>query len=173
MCANKNLINKLSIKHIITIYIHIYIISRRSITPHHIKYNSKPLDVFQSLYFGSKLPSSGIYIYNDMQNVIRDLRNTAYWIVINKSINETAKRMFKDNPIEYIQCPEFFTTPVVIISGTTSTELNKGTNENRRSDRKFWTLYIFYWFKVSLNLCFAVSFLQLLRPSSVVRRQLK
>ena len=42
-------------------YIYIYIISRRSITPQHIKYNSKSLDVVQYLYFGSKLPSSGTY----------------------------------------------------------------------------------------------------------------
>ena len=31
------------------------------------------------------------------------------------------------NPIEYIQCPEFSTTPAVFISGTTSTEVNKLT----------------------------------------------
>ena len=35
---------------------YIYIISRRSITPQHIKYNSKSLDVVQSLYIGCKLP---------------------------------------------------------------------------------------------------------------------
>ena len=29
--------------------------------------------------------------------------------------------------IEYMQCPEFSTTPAVFISGTTSTEVNKGT----------------------------------------------
>ena len=40
---------------------YIYMISRRSITPQHIKYNSKSLDVVQSLYFGSKLSSSGTY----------------------------------------------------------------------------------------------------------------
>ena len=45
-------------RHDITVYIFLYIISRRSITPQHIKYNSKSLDVVQSLYFGSKLPSS-------------------------------------------------------------------------------------------------------------------
>ena len=39
-------------------YIYICVISRRSITPQHIKYSSKSLDVVQSLYFGSKLPSS-------------------------------------------------------------------------------------------------------------------
>ena len=44
----------------IYVYIYIYIISR-SITPQRIKYNSKSLDVIQSLYFGSKLPSSGTY----------------------------------------------------------------------------------------------------------------
>ena len=37
---------------ILYIYIY-YIISRRSITPQHIKYNSKSLDVVQSLFFGS------------------------------------------------------------------------------------------------------------------------
>ena len=42
---------------------YIYIISRRSITPRHIKHNSMSLDVVQSLYFGSKLPSSGMYKY--------------------------------------------------------------------------------------------------------------
>ena len=42
---------------------YIYIISRRSITPQHIKDKSKSLDVVQSLYFGSKLPSSGTYKY--------------------------------------------------------------------------------------------------------------
>ena len=35
--------------------IYIYIISKGSITPQHIKYNSKSLNVVQSLYFG-KLP---------------------------------------------------------------------------------------------------------------------
>ena len=34
---------------LLTVYIYIYI------------YKSKPLDVVQSLYFGSKLPSSGTY----------------------------------------------------------------------------------------------------------------
>ena len=47
--------------YIIYAYIYIYIISRRSITPQHIKHSSKSLDVVQSLYFGSKLPSSGTY----------------------------------------------------------------------------------------------------------------
>ena len=42
-------------------YLCIYVISRRSITPQHIKHSSKSLDVVQSLYFGSKLPSSGTY----------------------------------------------------------------------------------------------------------------
>ena len=49
-----------------------YIISRISITPQHIKYNLKSLDVVQPLYFGSKLPSSGtynIYIYGE-QNIV-------------------------------------------------------------------------------------------------------
>ena len=35
------------------IYVYIHIISRRSTTPQHIKYNSKPLDVVQSLYFAA------------------------------------------------------------------------------------------------------------------------
>ena len=39
--------------------IYIYIISRRIITPQQIKYSSTSLDVVQSLYFGSKLSSSG------------------------------------------------------------------------------------------------------------------
>ena len=38
------------------IYTYIYIISRRSITPQRIKYNSKSLEVVQSLYFDSMLP---------------------------------------------------------------------------------------------------------------------
>ena len=41
--------------------IYVYIMCRRSITPQHIKYNSKSLDVVQSLYFGSKMTSSGTY----------------------------------------------------------------------------------------------------------------
>ena len=41
---------------VLYIYIYIYIISRRIITPQHIKYNSMSLDVVQSLYFGSLLP---------------------------------------------------------------------------------------------------------------------
>ena len=31
------------------------------------------------------------YIYNDTSNVLNHLQNTAYWIVINKTLNETAK----------------------------------------------------------------------------------
>ena len=46
---------------VLYIYIYIYILSRRSITPQHIKYDSMSLYVVQSLYFGSKLPSSGTY----------------------------------------------------------------------------------------------------------------
>ena len=42
-------------------YVYIYIISRRIMTPEHMKYNSKSLDVVQSPYFGSKLSSSGTY----------------------------------------------------------------------------------------------------------------
>ena len=38
-----------------------YIISRRSITPQYIEYNSMSLDVVQSLHFESKQPSSGTY----------------------------------------------------------------------------------------------------------------
>ena len=54
--------NMHNIHHILIYYIYIYIyIIRRSITPQHIKYNSKSLDVVQSPYFGSKLPSSGKY----------------------------------------------------------------------------------------------------------------
>ena len=58
--------------------------------------------------------------------MINDLGNTAFWIVVNKSINVDVVPMMK-------------TTGVV---------------EN-------WTLYIFYWVKVSLNLCFAVSFINI------------
>ena len=61
-------IKKLHIKYIY-IYLHIciyicvwvYINSRRSITPQHIKCNPKPLGVVQSLYLTCKLPSSGMY----------------------------------------------------------------------------------------------------------------
>ena len=31
------------------------------------------------------------------------------------------------NPIEHVQCPEFTTTPTAFISGTTSTDVIKGT----------------------------------------------
>ena len=41
-----------------------------------------------------------IYISNDAQDVVNNLRNTAYWIVIYKSINETAKHKFKDTLIQ-------------------------------------------------------------------------
>ena len=59
-------IRRIIIKYVfICIYIYIYVskyvISRRSVTPQRTKYNSKSLDVEQSLYFGSKLPSSGTY----------------------------------------------------------------------------------------------------------------
>ena len=40
-----------------------------------------------------------IYIYNDRQNVLNDLRNTAYWIVKNKTLNETAKGNFKNDVV--------------------------------------------------------------------------
>ena len=49
---------------VINIYIYICVISR-SITPQHIKHSSKSLVVVQSLYFGSKLPSSGTYKLSD------------------------------------------------------------------------------------------------------------
>ena len=45
----------------IYIYMHTYIISKRGITTQHIKCNSKPLGVVQSLYFDNKLPSSGMH----------------------------------------------------------------------------------------------------------------
>ena len=38
------------------------------------------------------------------------------------------QRLF--NPIEYIQWPEFSTTPAVFFSGTTTTEANKGLSLN-------------------------------------------
>ena len=48
------------------------------------------------------------------------------YIYVFKTLNE--RQLQKHfNPIKYIQCPEFFTTPVVFISGMTSTEVNKGT----------------------------------------------
>ena len=72
------------------------------------------------------------------------------------------------NPIEYIECPEFSTTPAVFISDTTSTEvvslmkrtlqrsfvdfsLRRATDEDLWCGKKFFTLYIFYWIKVFLN----------------------
>ena len=42
-------------------FIHIYLCIYNKVTEQHIQYNSKSLDVVQSLYFGSKLPSSGTY----------------------------------------------------------------------------------------------------------------
>ena len=39
---------------------------------------------------------SGIYIYNDTYYVQNDVQNAAYWIVINKSLNETANGNFKN-----------------------------------------------------------------------------
>ena len=36
-----------------------------------------------------------MYIYSDTEDALSDLRNTAYWILINKSLNETAKGNFK------------------------------------------------------------------------------
>ena len=41
-----------------------------------------------------------IYMHNDTQNVHIDLRNTAYWTVINKSQNETAKSNLKNTLIQ-------------------------------------------------------------------------
>ena len=43
-----------------------------------------------------------IYIctYNDTQNVLNDLRNSAYWIVLNKTLSETAKGNFKNTLIQ-------------------------------------------------------------------------
>ena len=42
---------------------------------------------------------------------------------IYKNTKWNSERQFQKhfNPIEYVQCPEFSTTPAVIISGTTST----------------------------------------------------
>ena len=61
--------------------------------------------------------------------MLSDLRNTAFWIVINNSINENSETQVQRhfNPMEYIQCPEFCTTPAVSIIGATSTEVNKET----------------------------------------------
>ena len=42
-----------------------------------------------------------MYIHSDTQDVLSDLRNTAYWIAINKSLNETAKSNFKNTLIQY------------------------------------------------------------------------
>ena len=44
--------------------------NRRSITPQCIKYNSKPLDVVQSQYFGSKIPSPRTYQYTTCHQYI-------------------------------------------------------------------------------------------------------
>ena len=64
-------------------YIYIYMISRRSITPQHIKYNSKSLDVVQSLYFGSKLPSSGTYKKSETNDAKFQPSNKKIYIIIN------------------------------------------------------------------------------------------
>ena len=42
-------------------YLYMYIYNKFTEASQHIKYSSKSLDVVQSLYFGSKLPSSGTY----------------------------------------------------------------------------------------------------------------
>ena len=42
-----------------------------------------------------------IYMHCDTQNVLSDIRNTAYWIVINKSLNETTKSNLKNTLIQY------------------------------------------------------------------------
>ena len=46
-----------------------------------------------------------VYIYRsenhcDTLNVLSDLRNIAYWTVINKTLNETAKGNFKNTLIQ-------------------------------------------------------------------------
>ena len=43
---------------------------------------------------------SGIYIYNDTYYVQNDVQNATYWIVINKSLNETANGNFKNTLIQ-------------------------------------------------------------------------
>ena len=48
-----------------------------------------------------------------------------YIYVIELNSEMLVQRHF--NPLEYIQCPEFSITPAVFISGTASTEVNKGT----------------------------------------------
>ena len=42
-----------------------------------------------------------VYIYNDMYNVLYDLRNTAYWIVINKSLSEATRSNFRNTLIQW------------------------------------------------------------------------
>ena len=63
-----------------------------------------------------------VYIYNVLENVINDLQNTAYWIVINK-LNSEAQVQRHFDPIECIQCSECLTRPVVLLSGTMPTDV--------------------------------------------------
>ena len=46
-----------------------------------------------------------MYIYNDTYDVLNDSRNTAYWIVINKILNETAKGNFKNTFVHLQSSP--------------------------------------------------------------------
>ena len=79
-----------------------YVASKRRITPQYIIYNSKPLGVVLSIlrqlsaFVKNVLIKRYIYIYNDTYNVLIGLRNTAYWIVVNKTLNETAKGNVKN-----------------------------------------------------------------------------
>ena len=41
------------------------------------------------------------YMHSDTQNVINGLQNTAYWIVIKKTLNEAAKGNLKNSSIQY------------------------------------------------------------------------
>ena len=41
-----------------------------------------------------------IHIYSDKYDVQSDLRNTAYWFAINKTLRETAKGNFKNTLIQ-------------------------------------------------------------------------
>ena len=57
ICTSANISIYIYIYMYICICVYIYIICRRSITPKHTNHNSKSLDVAQSLYFVSKLPT--------------------------------------------------------------------------------------------------------------------
>ena len=77
-------------------HIYIYIISRRSITPQHIKYKSKSLNVVQSLYFGSKLPSSGTYKWRKNSAFKQEKETTwAYAIWLELSDAKTSDEITK------------------------------------------------------------------------------